>query len=80
MHYNTLFQDINLKKVSGAGQSPSLDGDPSPLGREKPLPDPTPPPRRLRRVDRRAFGAPHLALLALGFMRPVFSMPIVWQL
>ena len=30
-----------------------------------------------RRLDRRAFGAPHLALSALGFMRPVFSVPIV---
>jgi len=64
MHYNTLFQDINLKKVSGAGHSPSLDGDPSPLGRETP-PGPNPTPSaptarrssRLRRSTPRAFGA-----------------------
>ena len=28
------------------------------------------------RLDRRAFGAPHLAL-SFGFIRPVFSLPIV---
>jgi len=42
-----------------------------------PSPDLTPPPRRLRRLDLRAFGAPHLALSALGFMHPVFLVPIV---
>jgi len=72
MHYNTLFQDRNLKKKLGEGHSPSQD--PSPLGREKPLPRPHLTPRRL---DRRAFGAPHLAFSALGFTRPVFSVPIV---
>jgi len=61
MHYNTLFQDRNLKN----------------FGRKKPLSRPHHTPRRLRRLDRRAFGAPHLALSALSFMRPVFSVPIV---
>jgi len=60
MHYNTLFQERNLKKFSGEGHSPSKD--------------PTLPPRRL---NRRVFGAPHLALSAFGFMCPVFSVPIV---
>ena len=35
------------------------------------------PPQHLRRLDRRALGAPHLVLSALGFMHPVFSVPIV---
>jgi len=64
MHYNTLFQDrqpFPRPLPTGEGETPSQ----------------TPPPRRLRRLDRRAFGAPHLALLALGFTRPVFSVPIV---
>jgi len=57
MHYNMLFQDRNLKKKFwGEAQPPQ---DPSPLGRDKPLPRPTPPPLRLWRLDRRAFGAPH---------------------
>jgi len=39
-------------------------------GGRNPSPDPW-------RLDRRAFGAPRLALSALGFMPPVFSVPIV---
>ena len=72
MHYNTLFQERNLKNFLGRGTAPPQ----SPLlwGGRNPSPDLTLPSRRL---DRRAFGAPHLALSALGFMRPVFSMPIV---
>ena len=42
-----------------------------------PCPGPTPSRRRLRRLDRCAFGASHFALSALGFMRPVFSVSIV---
>ena len=60
MHYNTLFQDRNLKNFLGRGTAKT--------------PPQTLPPSRL---DRRAFGAPHLALSALGFMRPVFLVPIV---
>jgi len=37
-------------------------------------PQTSPHPRRL---DRRTFGAPHLALSALGSMRPIFSVPIL---
>jgi len=65
MHYNTLFQDRNLKNFlcmplprplhTGEGETPPQTS-PHPLG---------------------AFGAPHLALSVLGFMRPVFSVPIV---
>jgi len=61
MHYNTIFQDRNLKNFLERGY----------WGRRNPSPDRTP-----WRLDRRAFGAPHLALSALGFMRPVFSVPI----
>ena len=74
MHYNTLFQEIG-KNFRGRGTAP-----PQTLphwGGRNHSPDPNSPPRRLRRLDRRAFGAPDLALLALGFMRPVFSVPIV---
>ena len=60
MHYNTLFQDRNLKKNFWGGAQP--------------LPRPNPTPRYL---NRRIFGAPHLVLSALGFMCPVFSVPIV---
>ena len=75
MHYNTLFQDKNLKNFPGRGTAPPQT---SPhWGGRNPSPDPTSPCRRLRRLDRRAFGAPPLALSALGFMRPVFSVPIV---
>jgi len=75
MHYNTLFQDRNLKNFLGRGTAPSQT---PPHWREKflPMADPTPPPLRLQRLNRRTFGAPHLALSAFGFMRPVFSMPI----
>ena len=62
MHYNTLFQDRNLNNFLGRGTAPPQT--------------PSHPPRGLRRLDRRAFGAPHLAL-SPGFMRPVFSVPIV---
>ena len=71
MHYKTLFQDRNLKNFLGRGTARPQT---SPHWGGRNLPDPTPPPRRL---DRRAFGVPHLALSALGFMRPVFSVPIV---
>jgi len=64
MHYNTLFQNKEFEKFSVEGHSPNSSTQ-------------TPPPRRLRRLDRRAFGAPHLSLSALGFMRPAFSVPIV---
>ena len=50
--------------------------DPSSLGMEKPIPTPH-TPQRLRRLYLRAFGAPHLALSALVFMRPLFSVLIV---
>jgi len=72
MHYNMLFQDRDLKNFPGRGTaSPQT---PPHRGGKIPSPDHTPPPRRL---DRRAFGAPHVALSALGFMRPIFSVPIV---
>jgi len=58
MHYNTLFQDRNLKNFLGRGTAPPQT---LPTG---------------ERETRRAFGAPHLTLSALGFMRPVFSVPI----
>jgi len=68
MHYNTLF----LKKFLGRDTAPPQT--PPNWGGRNPSADPTPPPRRL---DRRAFDAPHLALSALGFMRTVFSVPII---
>jgi len=68
MHYNTLFQDRNLKNFL---ERDTATPQTSPhWGGRNPSPYPTPPRRRLRRLDRRAFGAPHLALSALGFMRP----------
>ena len=73
MHYNTLFQDRNLKNFPVRGTAPPQT---SPhWGGRNPSPDPT--PRRLQRLDRRAFGAPHLGLSALGYMRPLFSVRIV---
>jgi len=65
MHYNTLFQDRNLKKKFLGRDLSTGEGK---------TPPQTPPTQRLRRLDRRAFGSPHLAL---GFVRLVFSVPIV---
>jgi len=73
MHYYTIFQERNLKKIFWGGAQPLSRRLPTGEG-ETP---PQTPPLRLLRLDRRAFGAPHLALPALGFMRPVFSVPIV---
>jgi len=73
MHYNKLFQTEIWKIFWGR---PLLRRLPTEEG-ETPSQIPLLLPRRLRRLYRRAFGAPHLALSALGFMRPVFSMPIV---
>jgi len=72
MHCNTLFQDKDLKNFPGRGTAlpqtlPHWEGR---------IPSPDPP----RRLDRRAFGAPQLGLSALGFMRPLFSVPIVGNL
>ena len=49
---------------------------PLPTG-EGEIPPLTQPRQRLWHLDCRAFDAPHLALSVLGFMRPVFSVPIV---
>jgi len=74
MYYNTLFQDINLKNFLGRGTAPLQT--PPHWGGRNPFPD---PPHSLGAYGASivAFGAPHLALSALGFMRPVFSVPIV---
>jgi len=67
MHYNTLFKDRNLKNFMGRGTAPRQTHPHS--GGRNPSPDLTPPPR--------AYGASIVAPSALGFMRPVFSVPIV---
>ena len=64
MHYNMLFQDRNLKNFLVRGTAPPQN--PPHWGGRNHSPYPTPP-----------LGAPHLALSALGFMCPVFSVPIV---
>jgi len=64
MHYNTLFQDRNLKKFLGKVTAPPQTHPH--WGGRNPSPDPTPP-----------LGASIVAPSALGFMRPVFSVPIV---
>ena len=67
MHYNTLFQDRNLINFLGRGTAPpqtSLH-----WGGETP---PQAPPHPVG-----AYGASIVVPSALGFMRPVFSVPIV---
>ena len=56
MHQITLFQDKKSKNFLGKGHS----ADPTPSGEGTPPPH-TPPPRRLRRLDVRAFGARYSA-------------------
>jgi len=60
MHYNTLFQERNLKKKFGRGTAPPET--PPHWGGRNPSPDTTPPPRRLGRLDRRAFDARFLCV------------------
>jgi len=61
-NHNTLFRERNLKIFLGRGTAPPH------WGGKNPSPDPTP---------RGAYGASIVAPSALGFMRPVFSVPIV---
>jgi len=79
MHYNTLFQDRNLKNFLRRGTA-----SPQTLphwGGRNPSPDPTPPhppgAYGASLVAPSALPTSRLPLSALGFMRPVFSVPIV---
>ena len=59
MHQITLFQDKKIQKFYPQTPPPVGKGTP-PVGRGTPPPH-TPPPRRLRRLDGRAFGARYSA-------------------